>query len=67
MLLLPVGGRKKEDAAHCAEATAKAFFRTVSIPEHETLFFGGVDGPGDVEKHSTALGEAHEAGKRLGL
>jgi multimeric flavodoxin WrbA len=66
-LLLLVGGRKKEDAAHCAGATATAFFRTVSIPEHETLFFGGVDGLGDAEKHATALGEAHEAGKRLGL
>lgn len=66
-LLLLVGGRKREDAAHCAGATATAFFRTVSVPEHETLFFGGVDGPGDIEKHPTALRDAYEAGKRLGL
>ena len=66
-LLLLVGGMKKEDAARCAEATAKAFFRTVSVPEHETLFCGGVDGKGDMEKHPTALQEAREAGRKLGL
>jgi multimeric flavodoxin WrbA len=64
-LLLLVGGMKKGDAAHCAEATAKAFFRTVSVPEHETLSYGGVDGRGDIEKHPTALRDACEAGKRL--
>jgi multimeric flavodoxin WrbA len=65
-LLLLVGGRKQEDSDHCAEITAKAFFRTVSVPEHETLLYGGVDGRGDIEKHPTALQDAYEAGKRLG-
>jgi multimeric flavodoxin WrbA len=65
-LLLLVGGMKTEDGKHTAEAVAKGFFRTVSVPEHETLFFGGVDAKGDVEKHPTALHEAFEAGKRLG-
>jgi multimeric flavodoxin WrbA len=66
-LLLLVGGMKKEDASHCAEATAKAFFRTVSVPEHETLSCGGVDGRGDIKKHPSALRDAHEAGVRLAL
>jgi multimeric flavodoxin WrbA len=66
-LLLLVGGMEKDDASHCAEATAKAFFRTVSVPEHETLSYGGVDGRGDIKKHPTALGDAYEAGKRLAL
>jgi multimeric flavodoxin WrbA len=66
-LLLLVGGMKKENAAQCAEMTAKAFFRSVSVPEHETLSYGGVDGRGDIEKHPTALMDAYEAGKRLGL
>lgn len=65
-LLLLVGGMKKDDGKHCAEAVAKGFFRTCSVPEHETLFFGGVDAKGDVQKHPTALQEAYEAGKRLG-
>jgi multimeric flavodoxin WrbA len=64
-LLLLVGGMKKEDGKHTAEATAKGFFRTCSVPEHETLFFGGVDAKGDVQKHPTALKEAYAAGKRL--
>lgn len=64
-LLLLVGGMEKDDGMQSAEAVAKAFFRTVSVPEHETLFFGGVDAKGDVSKHPTALQEAYEAGKRL--
>jgi len=65
-LLLLVGGMKKDDGKNCAEAVAKGFFRTCSVPEHETLFFGGVDAKGDIQKHPTALKEAYEAGKRLG-
>jgi multimeric flavodoxin WrbA len=65
-LLLLVGGMKKDDGRHSAEAVAKGFFRTVSVPEHETLFFGGVDAKGDILKHPTALKEAFEAGRKLG-
>lgn len=65
-LLLLVGGMKKEDGKHTADATAKGFFRTCSVPEHEILFYGGVDDKGDILKHPTALREAFEAGKRLG-
>ncbi len=65
-LLLLVGGMKKEGGKQCAEAAAKGFFRTVSVPEHETLFFGGVDAKGDIQKHPTALKDAYDAGKRLG-
>ncbi len=64
-LLLLVGGMKKEIGVQCSEATAKAFFRTISVPEHEILSFMGVDGKGEILKHSTALHEAYEAGKKL--
>ncbi|HSB33964.1 MAG TPA: flavodoxin family protein [Nitrospirota bacterium] len=66
-LLLLVGGRTEQASAKCAEETGKAFFRTVSVPEHETLTFGGIDAKGDILKHPTALKLAAEAGKRLGL
>ena len=65
-LLLLVGGMKKDECRITAEATAKGFFRTVSVLHHDTLFFGGVDAKGDIQKHPTALKEAYEAGKRLG-
>jgi multimeric flavodoxin WrbA len=65
-LLLLVGGMKKEDGKECAAGTAKAFFRTVSVPEHEVLFYGGIDAKGDILKHPTALADAREAGQRLG-
>jgi multimeric flavodoxin WrbA len=65
-MLLLAGGMKKEDGKNCAEAVAKGFFRTCSVPEHDTLFFGGIDAKGDIQKHPTALKEVYEAGKRLG-
>jgi NAD(P)H-dependent FMN reductase len=64
-LLLLVGGMKKIECRDCAEASAKGFFRTCSVPEHETLFYGGVDAKGDILKHPTALKEVYEAGERL--
>jgi multimeric flavodoxin WrbA len=64
-LLLLAGGMKKEIGIQCAEATAKAFFRTVSMTTHETLGYLGVDAKGAILEHPTALGEAFEAGKKL--
>ncbi|MEW6416624.1 MAG: flavodoxin family protein [Nitrospirota bacterium] len=64
-LLLVVGGQKKEIGIQCAEATAKAFFRTISIPEHKTLGYLGIDAKGTILQHPTALREAYEAGKEL--
>ena len=64
-LLIVVGGMKKEDGIHCSETTAKAFFRTISVPEHATVGFLGVDAKGDILKHPTAMKDVYEAGKRL--
>ncbi len=64
-LLLLVGGMKKEVGIQCSEVTAKAFFRTISVPDHETLSFLGVDAKGAIRSHPTALHDAFEAGKRL--
>ncbi len=67
-LLLLVGGMKKNDknvGFECAEASVRAFFRTVNVPEHVTLAFDNVDEKGAITKHATALTEAYEAGKRL--
>ena len=64
-LLLLVGGMKKEIGVQCSEATAKAFFRTISVPEHETSAFLGVDAKDAILEHPTALHDAYEAGKRL--
>ncbi len=64
-LLLLVGGMKKEIGVRCSEETAKAFFRTVSVPEHRTLSFLGVDAKGAILEHPTALRDAHEAGRDM--
>lgn len=64
-LLLLVGGMKKEEGCKCSEVTAKAFFRTISVPEHISLCFLGVDAKGSVTGHPTALKDASEAGRKL--
>ena len=64
-LLLLAGGMKKEIGIECSENTARAFFRTISVPEHNTLSYLGVDAKGAILEHPTALKEAFEAGKRL--
>lgn len=64
-LLLLVAGMKKETGIECAEVTAKAFFRTISVPEHKTLGFLGVDAQGAILHHPSALRESYEAGKEL--
>ena len=65
-LLLLVGGMKKEGSERCAAETSKAFFRTVSVPEHKVLYYSGIDARGDILKHPTALREAYQAGNELG-
>jgi len=64
-LLMLVGGMKKEVGIQCGDATAKAFFRTVSVSSHEVLGILEVDAKGAILEHPTALKDAYEAGKRL--
>ncbi len=64
-LLLLVGGMKKAVGMDCGNATATAFFRTISVPEHAVLSFMGVDAKGAIRDHPTALTEAFEAGRSL--
>ena len=64
-LFLTVGGMKMLKHAECANSTATAFFRSVSVPEHAFLPFRGVDAKGMIREHPTALQEAYEAGKAL--
>ena len=64
-LLLLVGGMKKQIGIDCASASATAFFRTISVQEHATLSYLGIDQKGVVKNHPTALQEAYDAGKHL--
>jgi multimeric flavodoxin WrbA len=64
-LLLVVGGMKNSQGVECVGRTAKAWFRSVSVPEHRTLAYTGVDAMGDILKHPTALRDALEAGRGL--
>ena len=69
-LLILVGGMKqdaKNKGFECAEAVARAFFRTVNVQEHVTLAYDSVDKKGEIKENPTALTEAYEAGKTLAL
>jgi len=63
-----VGGMKQNKSNpgfQCAEATVRAFFRTVNVQKHVTLAFDAIDRMGAIKEHPSALKEAYEAGKRL--
>lgn len=64
-LLLIVGGMKKQTGADCSSATATAFFRTISVSEHQTLSFLGIDAKAAILKHPSAVEEVFRAGKDL--
>jgi len=64
-LLLLVGGMKKEIGVECGEATAKAFFRTISVGQHETVSYLGVDKKGAIRGHESAFRDVYRAGRRL--
>ena len=61
-LLLLVGGMKKDTGIQCAGATATAFFRTISVQEHETLSYLSTDRKGAILDNPKALKDAYEAG-----
>jgi multimeric flavodoxin WrbA len=64
-LLILVGGMKNEIGIKGGEATAKAFFRTVSIPEHQTVSFLGIDAKGAIRNHETAYLDVIKATQKL--
>jgi multimeric flavodoxin WrbA len=64
-LVLLVGGMKKETGVQCSGATATAFFRTISVKEHKTLSFLGIDAKGAILQHPSAMEEVFRAGKNL--
>jgi multimeric flavodoxin WrbA len=62
-LLLLVGGMKREIGIQCSSATARAFFRTVSVLQDEVLSYLGIDEKGAILRHPAALKEGYEAGR----
>lgn len=64
-LLILVGGMKKEIGVQCGGATALAFFRTINVPEHETVSFLGVDAKGAIRERPGAFDEVYRAARDL--
>ncbi len=69
-LLILVGGMNadaKNKGFECAEASVRAFFRTVNVQDHVTLAYASVDKKGEIKEQPAALKEAYEAGKKLAM
>ncbi len=65
-LIMLVGGMKKgEIGITCAEATLKAFLRTIDVREERTLSYLGYDEPEAILKNSSALQEVRKATEEL--
>lgn len=64
-LFITIGGRKSDVGIKCGDETAKAFFRSISVPYHETIGFTGIDKKGSIFEHPTALIDTENAVKRL--
>ena len=65
-LILLVGGMKKgEIGATCAEATLKAFLRTIDVKEHKTLSYLGYDETGKILTNSLISHDLSYAMKEL--
>jgi multimeric flavodoxin WrbA len=64
-IFLAVCGRRTEDYFKVAEATIRIFFTILSIKYVAGLFFSGIDDKGEIERHPTALAQAHAVGCQL--
>ena len=64
-LFLSVGGMGGAEGKDCSQATARAFFRTINVLDHNALCYLGVDARGDILKKPQALNESYEAGRKL--
>lgn len=60
-LLIIVGGMKKgQIGVSCAEATLKAFLRTINVNEHKTLSYLGINEAGEIINHPSTINEVME-------
>ena len=64
-LFITVGGMQRVSGRDCSIATARAFFRTISVLKHREIGYLGVDAIGEILNHPQALKDAYEAGKTL--
>lgn len=64
-LFLSIAGRNRPREFQPAIAVVKAFFATIDVEYSQELFFGGIEGKGDVIQHPTVLEGALAAGARL--
>lgn len=60
-LVILVGGMQKQIGASCAEATLKAFLRTINVNEHKTLSYLGYDAAGSILENPHVMNDLNDA------
>jgi len=64
-LVILVGGLKMKVGFDCGGACATAFYRSISVPEHETISFEKIDDKGAIIEHPDALSKVRHAALNL--
>jgi len=60
-LLILVGGLNMKVGFDCGDACTTAFFRSISVPVHQTISFMKVDDKGAIKDTPDAINKVHEA------
>jgi len=64
-MVIAVGGSKSKKQFECVRLAMACYFDSLQIKYMSNLFVSKVDSRGDIEKHASALGEAHRLGSEL--
>jgi len=64
-MVIAVGGSKGKKQFESIRLTMKVYFDSLNIRYAANLFVNQIDGPGDIEKHPSAMSEAFRLGGEL--
>ena len=64
-MVIAVGGSKSKKMFDSIRLTMGSFFDVLDINYALNLFVNKVDAAGDIEKHPTAMNQAHRLGRKL--
>jgi hypothetical protein len=64
-MVIAVGGSKGKKQFEGIRLTMKVYFDSLNIRYVANLFVNQIDGPGDIEKHPSAMSEAFRLGSEL--
>lgn len=64
-IVIAVGGSKSKKQFESVRLTMMSYFDSLEVSYVSNLFVNKIDGPGEIQKHPSALNEAYRLGKEL--